>query len=541
MTGKRLLSPTTGLLAQPVTTAGSPQGGQIPVVGIGASAGGLDALTKLVSILPADGGMAYVLIQHLEPGHKSVLAELLAEHTSMPVLQVAEGTTIEPDHIYVIPAGKYLSVGAGALHLSKPTAPHGARMPIDFLFKSMAADCGRGAIAIILSGTATDGTVGAKALHDAGGYVIAQNPEESEYDGMPQSVIASGVVDAVLSVKQMPAALSGRIKGQSANATAKPAADSRKALAQIIDLLRKNTPHDFTLYKMGTLQRRIERRMTLASIPANDMARYATALATDPAELKLLATDLLINVTGFFRDPKVYELLSHKTVPDIVLGHIGDGPLRIWIAGCSTGEEAYSLAMIFAEAIAASKRKLELCVFASDVDADAIATAREGSYPDTIAGDVSAARLARFFVKQENGYKVAPDLRAGIVFTVQDLLTDPPFSKLDMVSCRNVLIYLGPEAQAKAIALFHFALRPAGILLLGTSETTGHVEGLFETVAKSERVYRHIGKNKPGALLFSKSAEDGLRVPPRPEQGQFQSMTEVVPRSTCSSLERSQT
>lgn len=490
------------------------------IVGIGASAGGLDALTKLVSALPANGGMACILVQHLEPTHKSLMAELLAEHTAMPVLQATEGAIIEPDHIYVIPAGNYLSVSAGALHVSKPTAPHGARMPIDFLLESMAKHDGGRAIAIILSGTATDGTLGAKALHDSGGFVIAQDPAESEYDGMPQSVIASGIVDAVLTVEEMPAALVAHTKGLGVKATAQSAVTPDHALAQIIDLVRQNTRHDFTLYKMGTLQRRIERRMALVSIPATDMARYVKLLRKDSAELNRLATDLLINVTSFFRDSKVFELLTKTIVPDIVRSHTGDEPLRIWIAGCSTGEEAYSLAMVFAEAIADAERTIKLCVFASDVDPDAVATAREGNYPDTIAADILPERLARFFVKQEHGYSIVPELRANIVFTVQDLLADPPFSKLDMVSCRNLLIYLGPDAQNKAIALFHFALRQGGILLLGTSETTGHADSLFEAVAKSERIYRHIGKSRAGALLFSTSSGDGLRIPPRPDQGQ---------------------
>ena len=490
-----------------------------PIVGIGASAGGLDALTRLISALPVYGGMAYLLVQHLDPTHKSLMAELLAEHTSMPVLQATDDAVIEPDHIYVIPAGSYLAVSGGALQLSKPTAPHGARMPVDFLFNSMARHGGDRTIAIILSGTGTDGTIGAKAVHDSGGFVIAQDPDESEYDGMPQSAIASGVVDAVLTVAKIPAALAAHVRGLDATATTRPPAAPDHALPQIIELLRKKTAHDFTLYKMGTLQRRIERRMALASIPMADMARYLKMLEKDSAELNLLATDLLINVTCFFRDPKVFELLAKTIVPDIVRLHSDDRPLRIWIAGCSTGEETYSLAMIFAEAIAAAKRTIKLCVFASDVDPDAVATAREGHYPESIAADVSPERLARFFVKQEHGYTVVPDLRANVVFTIQDLLADPPFSKLDFVSCRNVLIYLGPDAQTKVIALFHFALRPGGFLLLGTSETVGHADGQFETVAKSERIYRHIGKNRPGAFLFSTSSGDGLRVPPRIDQG----------------------
>jgi two-component system, chemotaxis family, CheB/CheR fusion protein len=490
-----------------------------PMVGIGASAGGLDALTKLVSALPVNGGRAYIIVQHLDPTHKSLMAELLAEHTPMPVLQATDGAVVEADHIYVIPAGRYLSVSGGTLQLSKPTAPHGARMPVDFLLESMANDCGDRACAIILSGTGTDGTLGAIAVRNAGGFVIAQNLTEAEYDGMPHSAVKSGVVDAALTVANMPAALAARIKKLELTATPTERASTNHALPQIIDLLRKNTAHDFTLYKMGTLQRRIERRMALASIPVTDMATYLAVLDKDANELGSLATDLLINVTSFFRDPRVFELLAKTIVPDIVRAHVEDRPLRIWIAGCSTGEETYSLAMVFAEAIAAAKRTIKLCVFASDVDPDAVATAREGHYPDTIAADVSPERLAQFFVKQEQGYSVVPELRANVVFTIQDLLADPPFSKLDLVSCRNLLIYLGPDAQAKVIGLFHFALRQGGILLLGTSETIGHADTQFETMAKAERIYRHIGKSRPGAFLFSTSNGDGLRVPPRPDQG----------------------
>ena len=492
----------------------------VAIVGIGASAGGLDALTKLVAALPADGGMAYVIVQHLDPTHKSLMAELLAEHTAMPVLQATDGAVVKADHIYVIPAGSYLSVGGGALHLSKPTAPHGARMPVDFLFESIAKEYGDRAIAVILSGTGTDGTVGIKAIKASCGFIIAQDPAEAEYDGMPQSAIATGLVDATLAVAKMPATLAAHFEGPRADATAKLPATTNDILPRIIDLLRKNTAHDFTLYKMGTLQRRIERRMALASIPVSDMGRYLAVLEKDSAELNLLATDLLINVTSFFRDPKVFDLLAKTIVPDIVRLHTENRPLRIWIAGCSTGEETYSLAMIFAEAISDAKRTIKLCVFASDVDPDAVATAREGHYPDTIAADVSPERLARFFVKQDHGYTVVPDLRANVVFTIQDLLADPPFSRLDFVSCRNLLIYLGPDAQAKVIALFHFALRQGGILLLGTSETVGHAEGQFETIAKPERIYRHIGKSRPGALLFSTSDASRMRGPPHVDQSQ---------------------
>ena len=319
---------------------------------------------------------------------------------------------------------------------------------------------------MILSGTGADGSLGLKAVKEKGGLVIAQDPDEAGYDGMPRSAIMTGAVDLVLPVAKIPDALvkyGGRLAVTRTQNGLPPQDGAQDWLPEIIDLLRTKTAHDFTLYKQGTLQRRIERRMAMAAIETDDMDRYLDVLRSDTSELDLLAKDLLINVTSFFRDPKVFDLLAEKIVPDLVRNRTPDHPLRIWIAGCSTGEETYSLAMLFREEIAAAKRNIKLQVFASDVDPDAVASAREGLYPETIEADVSAARLARFFTKEDHGYRVLPELRAAVVFTVQDVLADPPFSRLDLVSCRNLLIYLRPEAQAKVISLFHFALREGGI------------------------------------------------------------------------------
>ncbi len=516
MSEKELVSSAPIVTSPAMLARGPPKHlADFPIVGIGASAGGLEALTKLIKAIPGDAGMGYIVVQHLDPTHESLMGQLLAEHTEMPVLQAADGMIVERDHIYVIPAGVYLSIAAGALQLFKPSAPHGARMPVDFLFESMANELGSLAFAIILSGTGYDGTQGINAVHGKGGFVLVQDPAEADYDGMPQSAVASGFADAVLPVATMSAALLTHANALSSEPERLPAPASGDILPRIIDYLRQNTAHNFALYKMGTLQRRIERRMALASIPTTEMERYLKVIQHDPVELNLLATDLLINVTSFFRDPGVFELLGTTIVPDIVRLHSADTPLRIWVAGCSSGEEAYSLAIVFSEAIAFAKRDIKLSVFASDVDPDAVATAREGHYPDTIASDISPERLARFFVKQEHGYAVGPELRSAIVFTIQDMLADPPFSKLDFISCRNVLIYLGPEAQAKVIALFHFALQKDGILFLGTSETVGHVEGQFKPIAKSERIYRRMGKNRAAALLFSGNTRDGVRMPAR--------------------------
>lgn len=479
------------------------------MVGIGASAGGLDACKKLLAALPADHKMALILVQHLDPTHKSMMADLLGPLTSMSVGQAADGMPIEPDHLYVIPPGVYLSVEAGCLHLSPPEAPHGARMAIDFLLKSLAAEYGARAMGVILSGTGTDGSAGVKALKDGGGFVIAQVPEDAGYDGMPRSAIATGAVDLVLPVEEIPQAVLAHGR--------KPAGERAKTvLSAIVDLLRTETPFDFRLYKPGTLQRRTERRMAAAAIGADHMGRYLELLRSDPSERLLLAKNLLINVTSFFRDPKVFDLLGETIVPEVVRQHPPGRPLRIWVPGCSTGEEAYSLAILFFEAIAATKRNIRLQVFASDVDPDAVAQAREGCYPQAIENDVSPERIERFFSRDGDGFRVAQDLRAAVVFTVQNVLADPPFSRLDLISCRNLLIYLGPEAQARVVSLFHFALLEGGLLLLGTSEEVAAADTRFDLVSKSARLYRHVGPHRPGELRFSTESADAMSPPTRP-------------------------
>jgi two-component system, chemotaxis family, CheB/CheR fusion protein len=480
-----------------------------PVVAIGASAGGLDACRTLLDALPAGAGLALILVQHLDPTHASMLVELLAGHTSMKVCQATDGMPIEPDHLYVIPPGAYLSAGAGVLRLTPPQERHGARLPFDFLLHALAQEFGPRAIAVILSGTGADGSSGLKAIKEQGGLVIAQEPEEAGYDGMPRSAIQTGEVDLVLPAAKIPQAILSPAE------RARAAVEGRRApepdwLARIIELLRTKTTHDFRLYKSGTLQRRIERRMALES---DDRDRYLQILRDDPVKLDLLAKDLLINVTQFFRDPKAFDFLAKNVIPVLVADQPAGQPLRIWIAGCSTGEEAYSLAVLFREAIAAAGKNVKLQVFASDIDVDAVAQARDGLYPASIATDVSAARLAGFFVKEERGYRVNPDLRADVVFTVQDVLADPPFSRIDFVSCRNVLIYLSPEAQAKVIAMFHFALREGGVLFLGGAETVGEAHGRFTALSKTDRIYRHAAPSRPGEFDFP--AGSGPRAPVR--------------------------
>ena len=497
----------------------------LTAIGIGASSGGLEAYSKLVEYLPTGVHMAYILVQHLDPNHPSLLVDLLQRHTSMKVMQAAHQMQIEADHLYIIPPGFYLTLADEHLHLAESPARTGVRLPFDTLLKSMAHDFGRRTGCIVLSGSGSDGSLGLAEISAAGGLVLAQEPTEAGYDGMPKSAIATGLVDQILPLAQIPPALLQFSRDLAENvpihSKAMPAYPSDD-LADIIELLRSQTAHDFRLYKRGTLQRRIERRMLLAGMGSGDMALYCKFIHNDHAELELLARDLLINVTSFFRDKKVFAHIREKIIPQMLV-KISDRPLRIWVAGCSTGEEAYSLAILFREAMAEIKTNIKLQIFASDVDADAVASAREGFYPDAIAGDVPADLLAQYFSKESSGYRVTPEVRSSIVFAVHDILADPPFARLDMVSCRNLLIYLGPEAQAKVISLFQFALRNSGILLLGSAETVGAMDGSFETISKPDRLYRQIGKSYSGDFDFPVSNSKNQRLPVRSSRGQPQS------------------
>jgi len=539
-------------------TAAAADGAAFPVVALGASAGGLEACIKLLDALPARTGMSFILVQHLDPTHRSLLVELLAKHTRLAVVQAVDGMPVEPEHLYVIPPGAYLSVHGGALRLSPPEmrggAPRGARLPFDVLLHALAEEYGARAACVVLSGSGTDGSAGLRAVKAAGGRVVVQDPAEADYDGMPRSAIATGDVDTVAPAAGIPAALAGAAAAHAAGTSPGPAPDGPPSpggmpsgeappedappgsasgpagsdpLSQVIALLRARTRHDFTPYKPGTLERRIKRRMGMASLGRDGMGRYLDLLRRDAGELDLLAKDLLIHVTSFFRDPAAYACLAETVIAAMLLGRPLNQPLRVWVAGCSTGEEAYSIVMLFREAMAAQKdgvedaagdtagAEIKLQVFASDVDADAVAVAREGLYPASVAAEVSPERLARFFSKEDgHGYRVLPELRGAVVFTVQDLLSDPPFSRLDLVSCRNLMIYLGPEAQAKAATLFHFALKEGGFLLLGSAETVSEGDGRFRMVQKSARLYRHVGPKRAGDLSFAASAvpdADGLR------------------------------
>ena len=487
------------------------------VVGIGASAGGLEAVRKLLATMPADTGMSFVLIQHLDPTHKSMLVDLLARDTEMSVVQARDGMPIERNSLYVIPAQADLSVHDGVLRLSEPPVRPGVHLPVDLFLRSLADDYGERAVCVILSGTGSDGSVGLRAVSEQGGLVIAQDPAEAAYDGMPRSAIATGAVDLVLPVAKIPQALIRHAQHPELTADRKaalPDDKTDKLLTTIIELLRSRTSQDFAHYKKSTLLRRIRRRMALAGVEGID--DYLEKLRKDGAELELLAKDLLIHVTSFFRDPAVFEALAKSIIPDLVRQHPADRPIRIWVPGCSTGQETYSLAMLFLEELAAAKSNTKLQVFASDVSPEAVAYGRNGVYPESIKDEVSAERLARFFTRENQGYRVCRELRDPIVFTVQDLLTDPPFSRLDFISCRNLLIYLQPEEQEKVLSLFHRALYQGGVLLLGTSETIGKRTELFEPITNAVRVFRRIGGNeRQGEVIASNIGEAARSLWPR--------------------------
>lgn len=479
-----------------------PQSSSLAVIGIGASAGGLEAVTQLIKAWPANSATAIILVQHLDPSSQSMMAALLSPHTTLTVCEASEGALIEPGHLYVMPPGAYLSADGGVLHLTSPKARHGARMPFDFMLHSLAQHYGARAGCVVLSGTGMDGTEGLRSINAQGGVVVVQDPDEAGYDGMPRSAVATGLADFILPLAAIPGVLTAHRIGVADPAAGK-ACGSRTAVdvvsvPEILALLRAETAPDFDSYKLGTLGRRISRRMALAGLRSDDMAGYHAILRADRVERDALAADLLIHVTGFFRDHAVFDLLERTTIPDLVRVHPHGQPLRVWVAGCSTGEETYSLAMLFLEQIEAAGQRIKLQVFASDVDAEAITAARDGAYPSSvIEQSVSPARLAQFFVREDAGWRASPDLRAAIVFTVQDVLADPPFSRVDMVSCRNLLIYLRPDAQARVIEAFHFALRDGGILLLGSAETPAG-EARFETVADAERIYRSVSHTVSG-------------------------------------------
>ena len=481
-----------------------PRGAEIacPVVGIGASAGGLEALTQFLEHTPVDSGAAFVVVQHLDPTHKGMLPDLLQRATTMKVLQVTDRVRVRPNRVYVIPPNRDLSLLHGTLHLLAPVAPRGLRLPIDLFFRSLAEDLRERSIGVVLSGMGSDGTLGLKAIKEQAGLALVQEPATAKFDAMPRSAIEAGLADIVAPADQLPVKLAAYRKHlpQPAKAELPLEAKTLGALEKIVILLRSHTGHDFTLYRRSTLHRRVERRMGIHQLTRiGDYVRY---LQENPQELDILFKELLIGVTAFFRDTAAWKELTKNVLPALLADRPGGGGLRAWVAGCSTGEEAYSLAMAFVETVTRLKlHTFSLQIYATDLDKDAIEKARHGFFPKSIGSEVSPTRLARFFVKEENGYRVNKEIRSMVVFAPQNLIMDPPFTKLDILSCRNLLIYLTPELQKKLFPLFHYSLNARGVLFLGSAESIGGFANLFTPLALKERLFQRTESVNLGAAL----------------------------------------
>ena len=469
----------------------------VSIVGIGASAGGLEAFQELLQALPEDTGMAFVLVQHLAPKHESILSELLSKATKMPVIEVREGMAVQPNHVYVIPPNADMSVVDGVLHLSPLAADRARRMPIDMFLRSLADDQQGRAIGVILSGTASDGTLGLQAIKALGGVTFAQDDASAKYSAMPRSAIAAGIVDYVLPPDSIARELKRIAKHihifADDQSDAGELGASSEALNKIFAMLRNTSRVDFSYYKHGTIKRRIVRRMFLRKI--DSLEEYLRFLRKNHDEVEALFNDVLINVTVFFRDPDAFEVLRKQAFPLMLNGKGPNAPIRIWVPGCSTGEEAYSLAIALLEYLGEKASDFQIQIFATDVSENIIQKARAGVYPESIAMDITSERLRRFFQKVDSGYQISKSIRDMCVFAKQDIAKDPPFSKLDMISCRNVMIYMGQLLQRRIIPLFHYALNSDGVLFLGSAETVGGFDDLFTSIDKKYKIY----SKKPSA------------------------------------------
>jgi two-component system CheB/CheR fusion protein len=482
------------------------------VVAVGASAGGLDALERLFAPLPADTGAAFVVIQHLSPDHKSMMDNLLARHTKMPVRVATHGMALAPDCVFLIPPATQMTIEAGRLQLA-PKPEHGLSLPIDVFFRSMAEQIGARAVAIVLSGTGSDGARGIPRVNEEGGLVMVQAPASAKFDGMPRAAIATGLADAVLPPDQLAARLVDYLRTdpprheleglRDASGRRAPLAEQHlSALDQVLSVVQSASGIDFREYKPGTLIRRIERRMQVRH--CRSFADYLDCLEADPAEVATLRRELLIPVTRFFRDPEAFEILGNEVIPKLVESHVGGEPLRVWVAACATGEEAYSIAILFAEAFARLQRWPQIKIFATDIEQEYLDHASAGIYPEAIAAEVSPARLERFFVHRSGSYVVRNELRSSLIFARHNLIDAPPFTRMDLVSCRNMLIYLRPRAQDAAVSRLHYALAQHGVLFMGPSESLGSQHDDFATLSARHKIYRMLRRGR--AVLSGEGA-----------------------------------
>jgi two-component system CheB/CheR fusion protein len=468
---------------------------RFPIIGIGASAGGLEALEQFLTGVPVDSGMAFVVVQHLDPDRHGMLPELLQRATPMEVRQAANRMKIKPNCVYVIPPNKDLSTLHDTLYLLNPVAARGLRLPIDSFLCSLADDRREGAIGIVLSGMGSDGTRGLQAIREHAGLTLAQDPGTAKFDAMPRSAIDARLADIVAPPGEMARLIIHRMRHPPRllpveNPLVADAETKHSAFEKICILLRTQTGHDFSQYKKSTIYRRVERRMGIHRI--SGIADYVSFLQANPQETDLLFKELLIGVTSFFRDPAAWAYLQENVLPGMISGNTDDHLLRAWVAGCSSGEEAYTLAMVFREAMDHAKpaNRIDLQIFATDLDPDAIAKARQGIYPGNIANEVSSERLARFFVEENGRFRVCQEIRQMVVFAPHNLTMDPPFTRLDILTCRNVLIYLGTDLQKRLLPLFHYSLKPWGTLFLGSAESIGNFTELFSPLEAKARIYR---------------------------------------------------
>ncbi|MCB0103472.1 MAG: PAS domain-containing protein [Anaerolineales bacterium] len=506
----------------------------LSIIGIGASAGGLEALETFLSNVPKNSNLAFVIIQHMDPTHKGVLVELLQRGTPMPVFQAKDRMRVKANCVYVIPPDKDMSILHGVLHLLEPIAARGLRLPIDFFFRALADDQQEHSIGVVLSGMGSDGTLGSRAIKEKSGAVFVQDLTSAKFGGMPHSAIEHGVADIVAPVEELPNKIIAYLNHP--RLLKKPDATleskTQSSLEKIVILLRTQTGHDFSLYKKTTILRRIERRMGLHQITR--IETYVRFLRENPQEAKTLFQELLIGVTNFFRDPDAWEQLRNEILPMLIAGAGTNQTLRAWIPACSTGEEAYSLAILFKEAIEQIKpaKNISLQIFATDLDQHAIEKAREGIFPANIAADVSAKRLDRYFLKVDRGYEITKSIREMVIFAQQNIIMDPPFTKLDLISCRNLLIYLTPELQKKLLPLFHYSLKPDRFLFLGNAETIGSHTNLFSPLPGKNRLYRR--KESPSHLGLPEfptsftTPQTGETIKPIKSVGNLQSLADEL-------------
>ena len=497
----------------------SPKAGSVgfPIVAMGASAGGLKAFEQFFANMPPESGVGFVLVPHLDPSHTSMLPELLRKYTKMAVLQAEDGMKVQRDRVHVLPPNTEMVIMNGALLLKKPKEPRGLRLPIDTFFRSLAEDQRDKAIGIILSGNGTDGTLGLRAIKAELGMAMVQEPSSAEYDSMPSSAIETGMVDYILSPEKMPAQLVTYKKHRVSRRVPMVVEGARSAsesLQKIFQLLRSGTGHDFSFYKKNTLCRRIERRMSVHQIER--LPDYVSYLERSPQEVTTLFKELLIGVTNFFRDSKAFESLSRCLMSEVLAHKPKDDAVRVWVPGCSSGEEVYSIAIILRECMDKLKKDFRVQIFGTDIDADAIDMARAGLYPASIVADVTPERLKRFFVAEGGAFRIKKEIREMAVFAIQDVLKDAPFTKLDLLSCRNLLIYLDVELQQKLLPLFHYTLRPDGILLLGSSEGINGFTDLFSLLDKKWKLFKRRPTAASAEAVVPFPASSPQPEPPRP-------------------------